>query len=212
MAGCFELQDLLETRANRDSIENYGVLEIKKLLKQACCSQEITTNVLAQYKIFKSRLMALLDDQENPLLRNVEHLCYETHQCSSECNVKHYKDCKQFQKLKEPRVIISLKFYHLFLREKNLYIGIEDFLHFFLRCATKTHAEVVAESMGNYVEMHSDKRRGLDISDVSWRLEFTGMVLLFTTPPDCESRLWIDTLEEDVDGTLLPEITNVNRS
>ena len=48
----------------------------------------------------------------------------------------------------------------------DLYTGIEDFLHFFLRCATKTHAEGVAESMGNYVEMHSDKRRGLDIGDV----------------------------------------------
>ena len=110
--------------------------------------------------------MALLDDQENPMLRNVEQFCYETHQCSSGCNVKHYKDCEQFQKLKEPRVVISLKFYHLFLREKDLYTGIEDFLHFFLRCATKTHAEGVAESMGNNVEMHSDKRRGLDISDV----------------------------------------------
>ena len=106
--------------------------------------------------------MALFDHQENPQLRNVEHLCYETHQCSSECNVKHYKDCKQFQKVKEPRVVISLKFYHLFLREEDLYTGIEDFLHFFLRCATKTHAE----SMGNHVEMHSDKRKGLDIGDV----------------------------------------------
>ena len=55
---------------------------------------------------------------------------------------------------------------HLFLREEDLYTGIEDFLHFFLRCATKTHAEGVVESMGNYVEMHSDKRRGLDIGDV----------------------------------------------
>ena len=96
----------------------------------------------------------------------MEHLCYETHQCSSECNVKLYKDCKQFQKVKEPRVVILLKFYHLFLREEDLYTGIEDFLHFILRCATKTHAEGVAESMGNYVEMHSDKRRGLDIGDV----------------------------------------------
>ena len=118
MASCFELQDLLQTRV--DSIENYGVAKLKKLLKQACCSQEITTNVLVQYEIFKSRLMALLDDQENPRLRNVEHFCYETHQCSSGCNAKHYKDCEQFQKLKEPRVVISLKFYHLLLRERRI--------------------------------------------------------------------------------------------
>ena len=106
MASCFELQDLFQRKV--DSVDYYGVLELKELLKQACSSQEITTNVLAQYEIFKLRLMALFDDQENPLLRNVEHLCYETHQCSSECNVEHYKDCKQFQKVEEPRVVISL--------------------------------------------------------------------------------------------------------
>ena len=38
-------------------------------------------------------------------------------------------------------------------------------LHLFLQCATKTHAEGVAESMGNLVEIHSNKRRGLDVSD-----------------------------------------------
>ena len=187
-----------------DSVENYGVLKLKELLKQACSPREITTNVLAQYEIFKLRLMALFDDQENPLLRNVEHICYETHQCSSECNVKHYKDCKQFQKVKEPRVVILLKFYHLFLREEDLYTGIKDFLHFF-GVPPKTHAEGVAESIGKYVEMHSDKRRGLDIGDV-------GLEASFTTPPDLESQLWIDTLEEDISGTLLPKITNWNHS
>ena len=31
----------------------------------------------------------------------------------------------------------------------------------------KTHAEGVVESMGNYIEIHSDKRRGrMDISDI----------------------------------------------
>ena len=45
-------------------------------------------------------------------------------------------------------------------------MGAEDFLHFFRRCATMTNAEGVGESMDNYVEMHSDKRRGLDIKDV----------------------------------------------
>ena len=36
----------------------------------------------------------------------------------------------------------------------------------FARCTVKTHAEGVAESMGNIVEIHSDSRRGsMDISD-----------------------------------------------
>ena len=35
------------------------------------------------------------------------------------------------------------------------------------RCLSKTHAEGVVESMGSYVEMHADKRRGtMDISDI----------------------------------------------
>lgn len=41
------------------------------------------------------------------------------------------KKTADVQKFKEPEVIISLKFYHLVLREKDLYTGIEDFLHFF---------------------------------------------------------------------------------
>lgn len=36
-----------------------------------------------------------------------------------------------------------------------------------IRCLVKTHAEGVVESMGSYVEMHADKRRGrMDISDI----------------------------------------------
>ena len=35
------------------------------------------------------------------------------------------------------------------------------------RCLVKTHAEGVVESMGNYVEIHSEKSRGrMDISDI----------------------------------------------
>jgi hypothetical protein len=39
-------------------------------------------------------------------------------------------------------------------------LGIEDFLQLFLRCIVKTHAEGCAESMGNLVDMNSDKKRG----------------------------------------------------
>lgn len=54
----------------------------------------------------------------------------------------------------------------MFMREPHLYTGIGNFLHILLRCATKTHAEGVAESMGNLVDMHSNKRRWLDVADV----------------------------------------------
>ena len=37
----------------------------------------------------------------------------------------------------------------------------------FTRCVVKTHAEGVVDSMGKYIEIHSDKRRGrMDISDI----------------------------------------------
>ena len=51
--------------------------------------------------------------------------------------------------------------------ENSLYSGLQDFLHLYLRCLVKTHAEGVVESMGNVVEIHSDPRRGtMDIEDV----------------------------------------------
>ena len=37
----------------------------------------------------------------------------------------------------------------------------------FTRCVVKTHAEGVVDSMGKYIAIHSDKRRGrMDISDI----------------------------------------------
>ena len=38
----------------------------------------------------------------------------------------------------------------------------------FSRCLVKTHAEGVVESMGNYVELHSDKRRGQMEALIHW--------------------------------------------
>ena len=55
---------------------------------------------------------------------------------------------------------------HLFLKEESLYSGIEMFMSLYLQSASKTHAEGVAESMGSYVDIHSDKRRGLDVAIV----------------------------------------------
>ena len=51
----------------------------------------------------------------------------------------------------------------MFLKYSSLYSGIEDLLHLFLRCALKTHVESVAESMGSIIDLHSDKRRGIDV-------------------------------------------------
>ena len=69
-------------------------------------------------------------------------------------------------KIREPRSIISMKILHLMLKFSELYEGISEVLHLFLRCAAKTHAEGVAESMGNLVDFYSDKKRGLDIKAI----------------------------------------------
>ena len=60
-----------------------------------------------------------------------------------------------------------MKIIHLFLKEPELYTGIKNFLHLFLNCIVKTHAELVAESMGSIIERHCDSRRGsMGLEDV----------------------------------------------
>ena len=75
------------------------------------------------------------------------------------------KVCPKKGQIWEPRVPNVMKLLHLFFKEPSLYSSFQGFLHPFLRCLVKTHAEGVVESMGNYVELHGDKRRGrMDIS------------------------------------------------
>jgi hypothetical protein len=91
---------------------------------------------------------------------------YNVNKCREGCTVNTSKICKDTGKLISPRDLVPVKFFQLFLKEKILFQGIEGFLHFLLRCSVKTHAEGVAESMGNYIDLHSDKRRGMEIDDV----------------------------------------------
>ena len=74
--------------------------------------------------------------------------------------------CQNYQKLKDPAEIITMKVLHLFLKTPELYKTLKNLLHLCISVATKTHAEGVAESMGNFVDIHAEKKRGLDISDV----------------------------------------------
>ena len=59
-----------------------------------------------------------------------------------------------------------MKFLHMFLKYDLLYSVIEDLLRLFLRCALKTHVESVAESMGSIIDIHSDKRKGINVTVV----------------------------------------------
>ena len=86
----------------------------------------------------------------------------ETHKCG----VTRQAQSENYHKVDEPKVVNTMKLLHLFLKSEELYECLPNFLHLFVSAATKTHAEGVAESMGNYVEMHAEKKRGLDINDV----------------------------------------------
>ena len=76
------------------------------------------------------------------------------------------KTCKEKGKVVFPRDPIPMKFLQLFLKKKELFIGIQSFLHLILRCTVKTHAETVAESMGNIVDLQCEKRQGLGVENV----------------------------------------------
>ena len=95
-----------------------------------------------------------------------EHFIFQVHNCDGNCPAKTQKKCTLFNKIQLPLKIINMKILHLFLREESLYMGNELFLSIFIKCSVKTHAEGVAESMGNYVDIHSEKRRGLDVAVV----------------------------------------------
>ncbi len=91
------------------------------------------------------------------------------HICSKLCRVPQAnkaRSCPKCQQPEQPKRISTTKVLHMILRNEVLYAGIEEFLHFFLRCALKTHVESVAESMGSIIDMHNDKRRGLDVKVV----------------------------------------------
>ena len=95
-----------------------------------------------------------------------QHLLWDTHKCTEKCGVTRQAQCEYYQTLAEPKVVNTMKVLHLFLKSEELYEDLPNFLHLFVSAATKTHAEGVAESMGNYIEMHAEKKRGLDINDV----------------------------------------------
>lgn len=155
----FSLEYLYSTRNRNEE----GVSALMDLLKVSCTPTTLGEKILEESDIFKQRFIAMLDDN-SLLMRNSESFLYESHKCTVDCGVQSYKDCNKYQKISQPKKIIEIKWYHLFLREPELFTGIENFLHLFLKCVTKTHAEGVAESMGNILDMHCDKRRGLDIT------------------------------------------------
>ena len=163
MAGCFDLNLLNEASKNEDFQQHeYGVQSLKKVMGFAKVNDEQQRNIIAQYSIFKQRLLEITSDHNQNCPENNIYL-YKAHHCSKLCTSSRPQLCKDFQSIELPKKLITAKFLHMFLKYSSLYSGIEDLLHLFLRCALKTHVESVAESMGSIIDLHSDKRRGIDV-------------------------------------------------
>ena len=138
-------------------------------MKEASYKATESEQIKSEYFLFKERVFDFLFKEDSPnskFLKQYEHIIYKTHICSTKCNVHTHKKCPEYMTIMEPRSIITMKVLHLLLKFPEFYEGIPGVLHLFLRCSTKTHAEAVAESMGNYVDTYSDKKRGLDITDI----------------------------------------------
>ena len=130
---------------------------MRKVCRAAKIDGDSIDKILTHYTTFKDRLKDVVQcSEEDELVRRFEIHRFQTHNCSNECD----KNCPDKDKVIMPRLPILLKIVHLFYKEPSLYLGLEGFLALFLRCLFKTHAEVCAESMGNLVDLHCDKRRG----------------------------------------------------
>ena len=135
--------------------------EREKNMKALCKAGKVDNakieGVIEQYNSFKDKLINVVKcDGKDEVVKRFETFLFETHSCSKNCQ----KGCSDKDKVILPRIPVMFKIVHLFFKEPSLYLGLEDFLSLFLRCIVKTHAEGCAESMGNLVDMHSDKRRG----------------------------------------------------
>ena len=164
---CLNIDDILEKGVDDEAFNRIGENNLRILLVTARYSDDGSESVIKEYKIFKRRLCNLhrVGKEGSDLVRMNEHNLYKLHKCSEECDLRSSKTCDKKGKIIEPKQPIAMKFLHLFLKEKDLFDGIKGFLHLLLRCLLKTHAETVAESMGNLIDLHSEKRRGLGVED-----------------------------------------------
>ena len=164
MGKCLDLGELLKKDVDKDD-EKKREESLKSIAKIDKYSENDVEEIMKQYKLFIQRFRGLVesDGENKDIINRFEHILFETHQCCKSCE----KKCLKAGKVLDPREPNLFKLFHLFLKEPNFYNGLHDFLHFFLRCLMKTHAEGVAESMGNIMEINGDKRRGrMEIDDI----------------------------------------------
>ena len=150
MSQCLDMDKIIEKGTDDQNFNKHGKKTIREICEIAQYTSVEIDRVVVEYEKFKE-IFRNLHTNENQYTKLFEFLLYKHHECKDQrCN----DNCHLEDQLEIPKKPIPMKFLHLILREKELYQGIERFLHFFLRCSLKTHAEGVAESMGNVLDMH----------------------------------------------------------
>ena len=152
MSKCFKF-DVVVSGGSSGSGKDESMDSLEKIAKISKVDDIV--QISNEYQIFRQRIKSIVE-KETTFDRVDMKLIFPKHKCLDECP----KDCSKT----EPHY---MKIVHLFFKEPSLFNGIQSFLHLFLNCIVKTHAESVAESMGSIIERHSDSRRGnLGLEDV----------------------------------------------
>ena len=210
MGKCLNVEKIIAMGMTDEEFNDEGRASLKIVVGKAGYNMEEEEAVEEQYEVFKHRMYNLnqQDEVSSELIRTNNHVLYKLHECSLDCQAKTIKTCHDKGKVKFPKQPIPMKFLHLFLRKEELFSGIEQFLHLLLRCLLKTHAETVAESMGNLVDLHCEKRRGLGIEDVGREtfIDWNG------PPVHHVESLGIKTLNRHFKGTKWHFVTVANKS
>ena len=133
------VQAMKDIITNKDNMEKNADMEksLKKLCDLAKYSDDKKKEIEQQYKEFKSRLIKIVTpgSEYSEVVDRDQHVLFNLHSCSDMCE----KNC--------------FRILHLMLKESTLFTGIEEFLHLYLGCLVKTHAEGIAESLGKYMDM-----------------------------------------------------------
>ena len=173
---CLDLENILQNEETTE-VKNETEKSLKNLMRKANYEYSDIKKIMKQYTTFKYRLIELTKENGDyeEIVQRFSHLLFKTHICLPDCHKVEkviprrgkVKECPHKGMTLKPKIPNVWKLLHLIFKEQDLYIGLSDFLHLYLRCLVKTHAEGVVESMGNYVEIHGEKKRGrMDISDV----------------------------------------------
>ena len=118
MYNCLDLNLLIDESKSLDfMIEEYGLESLNLIVEASLVENK--GSIQPQYLVFKQRALDLLTIKSGTFGQihgENEHILWETHKCSLECNVKRQAQCQNYQKLVEPKKVKTTKVLHLFLK------------------------------------------------------------------------------------------------